>query len=255
MTNSIVNSIPDANYAEQIVFTPFYGIFAYASNYGGTNVLVINPATNSIINSINVGSTPLGITFNPSGTLAYVTNVGTFVINVINVATNSVIYTIPSGQTYQPYEIIATPAGTIWTAGSYGNRVAYIYNNPFTPLFAVPSLNNALSMTINAVSASTLSFTANGLTQQLSTGSDTIYGNWIIYGFGQDSTTWMAGQSGLTGTNTVTVSNTLKINSQPVANQLTPSNTVLTTPGETITSNVLITGGTGPFTVNLVLQG
>ena len=218
-------------------------------------MVVINPATNSVINSINVGLSPIGIAFNPSGTLAYVTAPGTFVENVINVATNSVIDTIYSTIWGQPELIAFAPTGIGWTGSNFGNRISRLYNNPFTPLFAIPTSNNALSLTINALSASTLSFTANGLTYQLGTGTNSIYGNWIIYGFGQDATTWMAGVSGLTGTTTLTLSNTLKINSQPVANQLTPSNTAVTTPGQTTTFNVLITGGTGPFTVNLVLQG
>jgi hypothetical protein len=54
-----------------------------------------------------------------------------------------------------------------------------------------------------------------------------------------------------TGTNQITTYNTLQIDPRPIANQLTASNVVLGA-GQTTTFNVLISGGQGPFTVNLI---
>ncbi|MCH7518326.1 MAG: hypothetical protein IH964_04780, partial [Candidatus Dadabacteria bacterium] len=49
--------------------------FAYVTNAGSNNVIVIDTATNMVVGPpIPVGTTPIGVAITPKGTRAYVTN-------------------------------------------------------------------------------------------------------------------------------------------------------------------------------------
>jgi YVTN family beta-propeller protein len=58
---------------------------------------VIDTATNTVVATIAVGSGPVGVTFNPAGTLAYVANEGTNNVSVIDTMSNTVVATIQVG--------------------------------------------------------------------------------------------------------------------------------------------------------------
>lgn len=65
-------------------------------------VAVINTATNRVVATVPVGSTPLGVAVHPAGTFVYVANHFSHSISVINTATNTVIKTIVLGSPTSP---------------------------------------------------------------------------------------------------------------------------------------------------------
>jgi len=67
---------------------------AYIPN-SGDNVSVIATATNAVIATIPVGSSPAGAAVTPDGTRVYVTNAGSGTVSVIDAATNAVTATVP----------------------------------------------------------------------------------------------------------------------------------------------------------------
>ncbi|MGA3254573.1 MAG: YncE family protein [Mycobacterium sp.] len=58
---------------------------------------VINPANNTVIATITVGSGPAGVAVNPTGTDVFVTNLDGNTVSVINPATNSVVANLTVG--------------------------------------------------------------------------------------------------------------------------------------------------------------
>ena len=59
-------------------------IYAYITNMGSNTVSVIDTATNTVTDTVNVGSYPWGVAVNPKGTKVYVTNVGSATVSVID---------------------------------------------------------------------------------------------------------------------------------------------------------------------------
>ena len=94
---------------------------------GPDNIMIINTATNTVVNSINSGfEGPFGIAFAPSGTYAYVTNSGSNSISIINTATNTVISSITSGFLY-PKGVAISPDGSYaYVANEHNNNVVII---------------------------------------------------------------------------------------------------------------------------------
>ena len=99
---------------------------AYVTNSGGGTVSVINPATGTVTGTINVGSDPFGVAFNPAGTLAYVTNYGGTTVSVINPATGTVTGTITVGS--DPIGVAFNPAGTLAYVANYGGGTVSVIN-------------------------------------------------------------------------------------------------------------------------------
>ncbi len=244
-TNTVTNTIAVDIAPYDVAFSPS-GTLAYVTNAGSSSVSVINTATNTVTNIVD-NSGPEGVAFSPSGALAYVTNAGSDTISVINTATNTVTnITVGTG----PEDVAFGPSGDIAYVTNYNNGNVSVIDPAETPIRSLPS-NNALTMSINAISGNTIALTFNGVESQFNTGSNSIYGEWTFYGYAQDNTTGLAGITGLTGTNTVTSSNTLTIDPAPTATLLTPSNTVLD-PGQSETYTVSISGGAPTFTANLI---
>jgi YVTN family beta-propeller protein len=246
--NIVITTIAVGTDPIGVAFNP-QGNLAYVANYQSGTVSVINVATYTVINTIKVAEGVQGVAFNPSGTLAYVAD---GMVIVINVATNTIISKPRVGSI--PIGVAFNPSGTLAYVTNEGTGTVSVISPSATPIVSIPTSNNALALAINAASSNTMSVAFNGGAQQFTTGSSAIYGRWTLYGFGEDSTTGLGGTTGLAGMNTVTVPNTLIINSRPTATALTPSTSALTS-GQTATYNVLISGGTGPFTANLVLAG
>src|ERR1700731_621419 len=74
----------------------------YVVNAGSNTVSLIDPATNTVIATIPVGTSPDGVAVSPTGPEAgdvYVVNAGSNTVSVIDPATNTVIATIPFGTT------------------------------------------------------------------------------------------------------------------------------------------------------------
>ncbi|MGI0091095.1 MAG: YncE family protein [Nitrososphaerales archaeon] len=66
----------------------------YVSINSSGVVDVVNPRTNSVINSITVGSYPRGIVYDPTNGYMYVSNAGAGTVSVINTNTASLVKTI-----------------------------------------------------------------------------------------------------------------------------------------------------------------
>ena len=95
------------------------------ANFGDGTVYIIDAVTNNIIDTVNVGSRPLGVEVNPTGTKVYVANSGDGTISVIDTATNTVKSTVPVGS--NPYEVAGNPDGTrMYVANLDSNNVSVI---------------------------------------------------------------------------------------------------------------------------------
>ena len=84
-------------------------IKAYVTNQSGASVFVIDEATNTVIKTIPVGSSPTGVEVSPDGKIAYVACENVNRIYVINTATDTVSSTI--NVDHFPVNIAFTPDG------------------------------------------------------------------------------------------------------------------------------------------------
>ncbi len=245
-SNAVVNTINVGSNPYALAINPS-GTLAYVINQGGSTASVIQLSSNTVVNTIFVGSSPIDVAFNPSGTLAYVTlNAGE--VNVIDVATNTVSQTITISNT-NPNGVAFNPSGAFAYISAAPDQVYLIGNLPETSLQEIPS-SGLTQLTTDAVSSNTLTYTFNGITYSESTGQNTIYGQWTLYGFAQDNGTNLY----YYGSNTVTLSNTITIDPAPSSTTPLPSNVMLDS-GQYVTYNTILSGGTGPFTVNLMNGG
>ena len=228
-----------------VAFNPLYSI-AYVTNSGSSSVSVINTQTNTIINTITVGSSPVGVTFDPSGTYAYVTNQNGNSISVINVTTNSVIATIPVSGNPGKFTLNPTTA-TGYVTESSGNAVGVI-TIPETSVQSLPlsSGKGQMQLTVNAISSNTVSFTLNGVTYTKAASSgNSIYGKYTLYGFAKDLF-----ESINVGSSSVTINPQLTFGIPQIT---IPNSTLSISHNETITANVL--GGTPPYAFTWKLNG
>jgi YVTN family beta-propeller protein len=56
----------------------------YVANAGSNSVSVINPTTNTVIDTIPTGTTRVGIAHNPNNNHIYVTNAGSNTVSIIH---------------------------------------------------------------------------------------------------------------------------------------------------------------------------
>jgi YVTN family beta-propeller protein len=112
-----------------ITVTPSSPSFSYVTNWGSNNVLVVNNATNTVVDTIPVATGPTRLCVSPDGTRLYVTSREGGVLSIINTATNSVMDTIPLGK--WPGGVAVSPDGSrVYVAGQFTNSVFVI--NPAT---------------------------------------------------------------------------------------------------------------------------
>jgi YVTN family beta-propeller protein len=97
------------------------------ANAGSNNVVIINTASNTVVNSIIAGfNGPSGIAISPSGTFAYITNGNSANVVIINTATNTVVNSITSGFN-NPSGVSFSPSGTYaYVANENNNNVVII---------------------------------------------------------------------------------------------------------------------------------
>src|SRR3989442_6835324 len=84
--------------------------FAYVANQGSSTVSVIDTASNTVVATIPVGSSPNGVAITPNGAFVYVANEGSSSVSVIDTASNTVVATVPVGSF--PTREAITPHGT-----------------------------------------------------------------------------------------------------------------------------------------------
>ncbi len=131
-----------------------------------------------------------------------------------------------------------------------GASVSVIGKLPETAVQSLPS--GLLQLSLNAISSNTLVMTFNGVEYTESAGSGNVFGAWSLSGFAEDSNGYYEGSSTpISIGNTILLSNSLTIDPAPAAASLTPSNAILYI-GQHETYNVILSGGTGTFTANLI---
>ena len=105
--------------ADTVVAQPF----AYVTS---TNtVTVINTATNTVVDTIMVAGSNLGVKFRPAGDRAYVVNNSFSTVSVIDTAISTVVATVPVGGS--PQSIAVKPDGSrVYVSNSADNTVSVI---------------------------------------------------------------------------------------------------------------------------------
>jgi YVTN family beta-propeller protein len=90
----VVEPASSANTVDGIAMSPD-GRYAYVSNLGSNSVSVLDTASNTIVKTILVGTSPGGVAVTPDGAYVYVSNQGSNSVSVINAFNGAVIATIP----------------------------------------------------------------------------------------------------------------------------------------------------------------
>ncbi len=104
--------------------SPHAAPFAYITN-DSNNVSVVDTATNTVIATIPVGNSPVGVAVDPAGRRVYVANSSDNNVSVINIKTKKVRRTIPVGT--DPEGIAVNPAGTrIYVTNNQDSSVSVI---------------------------------------------------------------------------------------------------------------------------------
>jgi YVTN family beta-propeller protein len=128
--------------------------FAYVTNSNSNNVSVIDPATQRVVATVDVGQTPLGIAISPDGSHIYVANNFGNSISVIDTSRNAVVATIQG--VMRPIGVAVTPDG----------KRLYAWSAPQWNSISV--IDTATNQVVSAVSVEPgvgcLAFTPNGAT-------------------------------------------------------------------------------------------
>jgi YVTN family beta-propeller protein len=111
---------------------------AYVTNTLSNTVSAVNVEHNTVstIATVSVGTAPLGVAVNPTGTHAYVANGGNNNVSVIDTATNTVVATIAVGS--GPVGVTFNPAGTL----------AYVANEGTNNVSVIDTMSNTVVATI-----------------------------------------------------------------------------------------------------------
>ncbi|CRK52669.1 conserved hypothetical protein [Rhodococcus sp. RD6.2] len=121
---------------------------AYVTNQSAKTVSVID-AGNTVIATVNVGTTPTGVAANPTGTRVYVTNSGNNSVSVIDTAKNQVVATVGTGLGSAPSAVAVNPAGTRAYVTNSGTNSVTVVNT--TNNTVVTTIRNGIGTTPNAV--------------------------------------------------------------------------------------------------------
>jgi YVTN family beta-propeller protein len=133
-------------YAAPYAYIPNTGV--YYTGEGGTNISVIDTATDTVTATINVGSMPTGVAVNSAGTKVYVTNQISRTVSVIDAATNTVTATINVGN--DPYGVAVNQAGTKVYVTDYQTNSVYVLDTATNTVIATIKVGNGPSgVTVN----------------------------------------------------------------------------------------------------------
>lgn len=120
--NSVITRIA-INNPSGVAISPD-GLKLYVTSSAPNLVNVIDVATNTVTNTINVGSGADGVAFTPDGSKAYVANSGSDTVSVIDTATETVIATIPTPSA--PEGVAVNPAGTKVYVTDFGTNTVSV---------------------------------------------------------------------------------------------------------------------------------
>lgn len=129
--------ITSANGTTKTAFVAFSpdGSKAYASNGGTDEVVVIDTATDSIIDNINTGVGPQGLAVNHAGTRLYVANATEGSVTVIDTSNDQVVTTIP----------ISPTAGSVQVLVTQDDQKVYVTNRDDSTVTVINASNNTVS--------------------------------------------------------------------------------------------------------------
>ncbi|MGZ4956838.1 MAG: hypothetical protein ACXV8Q_17180 [Methylobacter sp.] len=86
--------------------------FVYVTNNVSGSVSVIDMANNSLVDTVTVGHTPIGVAVSPDGKRVYVANISDNTVSVIDTTTNTVVATIfDADKMHRPNFLAVTPDG------------------------------------------------------------------------------------------------------------------------------------------------
>jgi YVTN family beta-propeller protein len=148
-TNTVVGSpIPVGAFTDSvfvgIAITP-NGSRVYVANSGSGTVSVISTASNTVVDTISVGTTPSGIAITPNGSSVYVANSGSGTVSVISTASNTVVATIPVGA----FGIAITPDGAhAYVANAGAGNVSVIDIATNTVVATIPGFSAPVAVAI-----------------------------------------------------------------------------------------------------------
>lgn len=121
-TFTIKNTITVGDEPAEITFSAD-GTKAYVCNGGDNTVSIIDPATKAIIQTVSVGTNPVGAWPSSIGKM-FIDNETSGTISVLNVAGNNVSATINLG--FMPgYASYHTASGELWVSNPMDGKVAY----------------------------------------------------------------------------------------------------------------------------------
>ncbi len=109
---------------------------AYITNAFDNTVSVIDTASNTVVATVPVGTTPFGVAVNPAGTFVYVANFDSSTVSVIDTASNTVTATVPVEA--GPEGVAVNPAGTF----------AYVTNSNSSTVSVINTASNTVTATV-----------------------------------------------------------------------------------------------------------
>jgi YVTN family beta-propeller protein len=131
---------------EGVALNPRTG-FVYVTDPLSYRISVIDSFSNTVVNTIAVGSLPWGIAVNPITNVVYVTNYGSGTVTVINGTTNKVITTI-TVRTGPEGIAINLALNLVYVADSGSDFVSVINATTNTVIASAPVGNNPTSVAI-----------------------------------------------------------------------------------------------------------
>jgi YVTN family beta-propeller protein len=139
--------------------------FAYVANFFSNSVSVIDTATNTVVDTVPVGSNPFALDVTPDGAFVYVGNFVAGNVSVIDTTTNSVVATVNVAG--HPNGVAVTPNGAlVYVAGYTSDSVSVIDTATNTVVATVPV--GVLPFGISISTDSAFAYVANGTSSSVS---------------------------------------------------------------------------------------
>jgi len=158
--NPVVSGSLRVGYHPQGVAVTPDGTKVYVTNYGGSDVSVVDTATKTVTGTITVGSYPYDVAITPDGTTAYVTNHGSASVSIIDTATDTVTGTITPGD--YPAGVAISPNGTRLYVTRYGNGSLVVIDTATNTVIADVSMGaSAYSSSVAVTPDGTLAYVTN----------------------------------------------------------------------------------------------
>lgn len=126
-----------------IKVTPVLASYAYIANQGTNTVSVINAVSHTVIGTVGIGITPVGVVASPDGKRVYAANNVTNDVSVINTADNSLVKNIPVG--LNPFAIAISP----------DSRWVYVSNQNDGNISVIDAQSNTVHAAISNVGSIT----------------------------------------------------------------------------------------------------